>query len=216
MCRQLIAITGVFIASIAGLHAASTAAIDKLEVDVLAKFMGTPPASIIQVLGAPNATAERDGKEYLTWESGKSSGAYFQGTGASESYSCKATFEFLANKLTKVSLLGTYSGDRSLCKKLVKPLLDDSTQPSSATATAQSSAQPGPTAGSALVLTNADIVKLTAAGLPDSVILAKIESSSCGFDLSTDALVALKQASVRDPIIEAMMAVGNKKRVASE
>jgi len=216
MFRDVVAVTGVLVASIVGLHAASMAAIEKLEADVLAKFMGTPPATIIQVLGAPNGTAERDGKEYLTWESGKSSGAYVYGVGVSESYSCKATFEFLANKLTKVSLLGTYSSDRSLCKKLVKPLLDDSSQPSSATAAAQSPVQPGAIAETAPVLTNADVVKLAAAGLPDSVILAKINSSSCSFDLSTDALVALKQAGVRDPIIEAMMAVGIKKRATAE
>jgi hypothetical protein len=60
-------------------------------------------------------------------------------------------------------------------------------------------------------VTNADVLKLAAAGLPDSVILAKINSSPCSFDLSTDALVALKQAGVPDPIIEVMMTVGTKK-----
>ena len=216
MFRDVVAVTRVFLASIAGLHAASAAAIEKLEGDLLAKFMSTPPATIIQVLGAPSASTERDGKEYLTWERGKSSGAYVYGVGVSESYSCKATFEFLANKLTTVSLLGTYSSDRSLCRKLVKPLLDESTQPSSLPAAAQSPVQPGATAEAAPVLTNADIVKLAAAGLPDPVVLAKIGSSSCRFDSSTDALIALKQAGVRDPIIEAMMAVGNKKQAAAE
>jgi len=211
MFRQLLAVTGVLIASIAGVHAASTAAIEKLEADVLAKFTGTPPATIIQVLGAPNATAQRDGKEYLTWESGKSSGAYFQGTGASESYSCRATFEFVTGKLAKVSLLGTGSGDRSLCKKLMKPLLSGVTQTSSDTPVVESPVTGLATPEVSPVLTNADVVKLAAAGLPDAVILAKIKNSTCSFDLSTDALVALKQAGVRDPVIEAMMTVGTKK-----
>jgi hypothetical protein len=68
-----------------------------------------------------------------------------------------------------------------------------------------------PPSATPLILTNADVVKLTAAGLPDSVILTKINGSSCNFDLSTDALVALKQAGVRDPIIEAMMAIAAKR-----
>jgi hypothetical protein len=211
MVRGVVSATTVIAASVACLYAASNAAIEKLEAEVLAKFKNTPPATIIQVLGAPNAIAERDDKEYLTWESGKSTGIYVYGSGGSESYSCRATFEFVTSKLAKVSLLGTGSGDRSLCKKLMKPLLTESTQIPSDAAVLESQVKAGAKPQASPVVTNADVLKLAAAGLPDSVILAKINSSPCSFDLSTDALVALKQAGVPDPIIEVMMTVGTKK-----
>ncbi len=209
--RRSLSVIGLLLAGMTGANAASPAAIQKLEAEVLAKFKGTSPATIIQVLGAPNATADRDGKEYLTWDTGKSIGAYYQGSGASESYSCRATFEFIEGALAKVRLFGAGGSDRSLCKDLMKPLLNNSTPQSS------SSNLVGPAVKTTIppdldpTLTNADIVKLTAAGLPDSVILAKINSSRCNFTLSTAALVGLKQAGVRDLIIEAMMNVGAKK-----
>ncbi|MGH6692539.1 MAG: hypothetical protein ACREF4_17870 [Gammaproteobacteria bacterium] len=211
MLRDLLIILGILLVGMGSANAATNAAIEKLEVDVLAKFKGTTPATIIQVLGAPNATAEREGKEYLTWESAKSSGAYIYGVGVTESYSCKATFEFLEGALAKVSLVGAAGSDRSLCKKLMKPLLSDSSPPSSAGNVGTSDVKAAPPSAAAPILTNADVVKLTAAALPDSVILTKINGSSCNFDLSTDALVTLKQAGVRDPIIEAMMAIAAKK-----
>jgi len=54
-------------------------------------------------------------------------------------------------------------------------------------------------------LTNSDIIKLAKAKLPDSVIIAKIKSSSCDFDTSTDALIKLKQAGVSDSVLQAMV-----------
>ena len=54
------------------------------------------------------------------------------------------------------------------------------------------------------VLGNLEIVKLVQAKLPESVILGKIRSSVCRFDLSTDALIRLKVATVSDAIIQAM------------
>ena len=53
--------------------------------------------------------------------------------------------------------------------------------------------------------TNTDILKLVEAKLPDTVILSKIKSSSCNFDVSTDGLVKLKQANVSDSVVQAMM-----------
>ncbi len=55
------------------------------------------------------------------------------------------------------------------------------------------------------VLTNEEVIKLVQAKLPDSVVLAKIKSSSCDFDTSTDALVKLKRAGVSDSVLEAIV-----------
>lgn len=55
-------------------------------------------------------------------------------------------------------------------------------------------------------LTNAEVVKLVKAGLPESVIIQKIRTSGRNFDTSTDGLIALKQQGVPDKVIEAMLA----------
>jgi hypothetical protein len=57
-------------------------------------------------------------------------------------------------------------------------------------------------------LTNDDIIKLVQVNLADSVIIAKIKSSACAFDTSTDGLVRLKQAGVSDAVLQAMFAAG--------
>jgi hypothetical protein len=57
----------------------------------------------------------------------------------------------------------------------------------------------------AQTFTNDDVIKLTQAKLPDSVVLAKIKSSTCDFDTSTDALVKLKRAGVSETVLQAMM-----------
>ncbi|QQR75730.1 MAG: hypothetical protein IPJ17_09210 [Holophagales bacterium] len=64
-----------------------------------------------------------------------------------------------------------------------------------------------PSAGSeAERLSNQDIVALAASGLGDSIILAKIQQAPAeGFDVSVDALVALKKKGVSQPVIEAMI-----------
>jgi hypothetical protein len=54
------------------------------------------------------------------------------------------------------------------------------------------------------VIGNAEIIKLVQAKLPEAVILGRIKSSACKFDLSTDALIKLKEAGVSDAIIQAM------------
>ena len=56
------------------------------------------------------------------------------------------------------------------------------------------------------VLTNKTITDLVQAGLDDAIIVSKIESSPCKFDLSTAALVALKKEKVSSDIIKEMMA----------
>jgi hypothetical protein len=54
-------------------------------------------------------------------------------------------------------------------------------------------------------LTNDDIIKLVQAKLPDSVVIAKIKSSSSEFDTSPDALIKLKRAGVSDSVLQAIV-----------
>ena len=55
------------------------------------------------------------------------------------------------------------------------------------------------------VLTNADVVALSEAGLPASAITAKIKASKTEFDTSVEQLVALSKAGVDGAVIEAMV-----------
>lgn len=55
------------------------------------------------------------------------------------------------------------------------------------------------------VIGNADVVKLVQAKFPDSIIIGKIKSSPCRFDLRTDALIKLKEANVSDAVMQAMV-----------
>jgi hypothetical protein len=55
-------------------------------------------------------------------------------------------------------------------------------------------------------LDNRTIVTLSAAGLGDEAIIAKIKSSTGAYDLSTDQIIALKQKGVSGPVIAAMLA----------
>ena len=54
------------------------------------------------------------------------------------------------------------------------------------------------------VLTNADVITLAEASVPDSIIVAKIEGSQTEFDLSVDGLVALTRAGVGEAVLAAM------------
>lgn len=56
------------------------------------------------------------------------------------------------------------------------------------------------------ILTNESIVSMVKAGLPETVIAAKIRASKTKFDTGTEALIALKQAGVPDRVLEAMVA----------
>lgn len=53
---------------------------------------------------------------------------------------------------------------------------------------------------------NADVVSLVKAGLSSSIVIDKIRTSKSDFDLSTDALILLKQAGVPDDVVGAMLA----------
>src|ERR1035441_1398810 len=57
-------------------------------------------------------------------------------------------------------------------------------------------------------LTNDDVMKMVQAKLADAIIVAKVKSSTCQFDTSTDALIKLKGAGVSDAVLEAMAGCG--------
>lgn len=62
-------------------------------------------------------------------------------------------------------------------------------------------------------LTNQDIVTMVKGGLEESIILLTIDASSTEFDLSPDALIALKKQGVSETVIRAMVAAQAKKNV---
>jgi len=54
-------------------------------------------------------------------------------------------------------------------------------------------------------MTNDEVISLAKAGLSKSIIVNKIRTSQSSFDLSTDALIKLKQAGIDDEIVTAML-----------
>ena len=54
-------------------------------------------------------------------------------------------------------------------------------------------------------LTNADIVKMVKAGIPESVILRKVQVSESNFATSPNALIELKRQHVPDDVMAAMV-----------
>ena len=58
---------------------------------------------------------------------------------------------------------------------------------------------------SSATMTNADVLKLMAAGLGDDLIIAKINNSTTAFQLEADDLVNLHNAGVSDAVLHAMM-----------
>jgi hypothetical protein len=59
------------------------------------------------------------------------------------------------------------------------------------------------------MLQNEDVIKMAKAGFDDAIIIAKISSSKCQFDTSTDALIRLKQSGVSAAVLKAMLGAGN-------
>jgi tetratricopeptide (TPR) repeat protein len=55
------------------------------------------------------------------------------------------------------------------------------------------------------VLTNEEVIKLVQAKLPDSVVLAKIQSSNCDFDTSIGALIKLKRSGASESVLKAVV-----------
>jgi hypothetical protein len=68
--------------------------------------------------------------------------------------------------------------------------------------------QPPQAADSPDVLKNQDILKMAQAGFDDNTILAKIGSSKCHFDTSTDALIQLKQSGASAAVLKAIVGTG--------
>ena len=64
------------------------------------------------------------------------------------------------------------------------------------------------TAPGGAVLENADVTKMAKAGFDDASIIAKITSSKCQFDTSTDALIQLKQSGVSPAVLKAVVGAG--------
>jgi hypothetical protein len=62
-------------------------------------------------------------------------------------------------------------------------------------------------------MTNEEVVSLTKAGLSPTIIIGKIRTSAPGFDLSTDSLIALKQAGVSEEVLAAMLEAKSGKPV---
>jgi hypothetical protein len=54
-------------------------------------------------------------------------------------------------------------------------------------------------------LTNADVIKLKAAGFGDDLIIDKINNNPAAFRLELDDLVELHKAGISDAIIQAML-----------
>lgn len=61
------------------------------------------------------------------------------------------------------------------------------------------------------VMTNAEVISLSKAGLSNSIIIDKIRTSKSDFDLSTDGLIKLKQAGISDDVVGAMLAAKSGK-----
>lgn len=55
------------------------------------------------------------------------------------------------------------------------------------------------------VITNKTVISLSTVGLSPSIIINKIKTTKCSFDLSTDGLIALKQGKVSDEVINSMI-----------
>jgi hypothetical protein len=62
------------------------------------------------------------------------------------------------------------------------------------------------------VMTNAEVMSLTKAGLDKEVIINKIRQSQTKFDVSTDALILLKQSGVDSEVVKEMLASANVDR----
>lgn len=67
------------------------------------------------------------------------------------------------------------------------------------------------------VLTNASITNLFSKGLSSKIILRKIKTAKTNFNISTDSLIKLKERSIPDEIVNAMIeASGSKEEMAED
>ena len=67
----------------------------------------------------------------------------------------------------------------------------------------------------AATITNADVIKLLEAGMPEEVVLEAIASGQASFDTSSKALIALKKKGATPKVLTAMLQAGDKKPAAT-
>ncbi len=63
------------------------------------------------------------------------------------------------------------------------------------------------------IITNKEVIEMHKASLGKSIIISKLQSSICNFDLSTSALIELSKAGVPDEVLKAMLAKGEGKSI---
>lgn len=61
-------------------------------------------------------------------------------------------------------------------------------------------------------LTNQDVARMVASGLPESVVLSSIQAGPTQFDTSVDALIALHKAGASNAVLDAVVATGTGRR----
>ena len=66
------------------------------------------------------------------------------------------------------------------------------------------------------IMTNDEVIKLTKAGLNESIIINKIRTSKSDFNLSTNELIRLKKEKVSDKIVNAMLEAKHGKPIRTE
>ncbi len=64
-------------------------------------------------------------------------------------------------------------------------------------------------------MSNDEVISLTKAGLASSIIVGKIRTSKTDFDMSTDALIKLKQAGVSDDVVGSMLEAKSGKSISA-
>jgi hypothetical protein len=61
-------------------------------------------------------------------------------------------------------------------------------------------------------LTNADVIRMVKSGLAEGVVISAIDANDSSFDVSADALIALKNVGISQNIITAMLASESRRR----
>jgi len=80
----------------------------------------------------------------------------------------------------------------------------NSTPPVGGTLSLPTPHQERPQTGRPRGLTNADVIRMANAGVPDSTIISSIQADVVNFDLSPDGLLALHNAGVDQNVLNAM------------
>jgi len=112
------------------------------------------------------------------------------------------TIELSINETGTKTILSRYGDDLTDSSGQTWTLRGHSPAPEPSVVPPTSSAPRGAT------LENGDIIRLAKVGIDDATIIAKIKSSKCQFDTSTDALVHLKKSGVDAAVLKAMVGAG--------